>query len=135
MATKNKASIILVVNLAFTILIIAFFGVLFLTKNLKYDQYEEHDFIDPNTYQSVSLTNNQLYFGHLKNISPEYLILNDVYYVRIDNDGSGQLVKLGTIESHKPQDKMVINKDQVIFWENLQFESPVVKTIQNAQIK
>ena len=135
MATKKKVSIILVVSLALTILIVAFFGVLFLTKNLKYDQYEEYDFIDPNTYQSVLLTNNQLYFGHLKNISPEYLILNDVYYVRIDDGGAGQLVKLGIIESHKPQDKMVINKDQVIFWENLQFESPVVKTIQNAQIK
>ena len=59
-----------------------------------------------------------------------YLILSGVFYINIDNENVGRLVKLGSLESHKPQDKMVINKGQVMFWENLRLDSPVVKTIQ-----
>lgn len=91
--------------------------------------------IDTETYQAIFLTNNQIYFGRLKNISSDYLILSDVYYVKVKEDGAGQLVKLGMGEPHGPKDEMVINQDQILFWENLKFDSPVVKTIQSIQFQ
>lgn len=88
--------------------------------------------IDSNAYQAVFLDNDQIYFGHLKNIGlSEYLLLADVYYVRVNEDSVGQLVKLGQIEPHGPTNEMIINRDYVLFWENLRSDSPVVKSIQN----
>ena len=110
-------------------------GVPSLTDFLKYGRYDKKDFIDAGAYQAVFLTNDQIYFGHLKNISSDYLILFDVYYVKVNEEGVGQLVKLGVIEPHGPKDAMTINRDQVLFWENLKFDSAVVKTIQNMQQK
>src|SRR3989338_11058324 len=87
---------------------------------------------DPNTYQAIFLSNDQIYFGHLKSKSreSEYLVLTDVYYVKIAEDSTGQLVKLGQIEPHKPTNEMVINREHILFWENLSPDSPVVRTIQ-----
>lgn len=86
----------------------------------------------PDHYQAVFLDNDQIYFGHLKSNSQdsEYLMLTDVYYVKIGEDSIGQLVKLGQIEPHRPTNEMIINRDHVLFWENLSFDSPVSKTIQ-----
>ena len=101
--------------------------------SLKYDGYDKKSFIDQDAYQAVFLMNDQIYFGHLKNISSDYLLLSDVYYVRINEGGAGQLVKLGVGEPHGPKDEMIINQDQILFWENLKADSPVTKTIQNMQ--
>ena len=106
---------------------------LFLTNFLKYDRHAKQDFIDQDSYQAVFLTNDQIYFGHLKNISSDYLILKDVYYVKVGEGGSGQIVKLGASEPHGPKDEMVINQGQLIFWENLRFDSSVVKAIQSTK--
>lgn len=129
MPRSKNIPIIIVVSLAVLVVVISYTGAQFLIDYLKYDRFNKLDFIDPNTYQAVVLTNDQVYFGRLKNVSDNYLILSDVYYVKMENDG-GRLVKLGTIESHGPQDKMVINRDQIMFWENLRSDSPVIKTIQ-----
>jgi len=98
--------------------------------SLKYDGYDKKSFIDPDVYQAIFLTNDQIYFGRLKNISSDYLILSDVYYVKVNENGAGQLVKLGAGEPHSPKNEMIINQDQVLFWENLRSDSAVVKTIQ-----
>ena len=62
-------------------------------------------------------------------------MLSDVYYVKINEGGTGQLVKLGAGEPHSPKDEMIINQDHILFWENLKVDSPVVKTIQNMQLQ
>ena len=79
-------------------------SVLSLTSFLKYTRYDKQDFIDSDAYQAVFLTNDQIYFGRLKNISSDYLILSDVYYVKVNESGAGQLVKLGAGEPHGPRD-------------------------------
>lgn len=135
MASSKNFPIIVAVVLAILIVVIGYVGMQFLTEFVKYDRYNKQDFVDQNTYQAVFLTNDQIYFGHLKNISSEFLMLDDVYYVKIGESGTGQLVKLGAIEPHAPQDKMIINKSQVLFWENMRFDSTIVKTIQNMQPK
>ena len=90
---------------------------------------------DLNTYQAVFLSNDQIYFGHLKNESKKsgYLILTEVYYVKVGEGSVGQLVKLGQIEPHRPTNEMIINRDHVLFWENLSPDSPVIRTIQGYQ--
>ena len=121
---------------AFSLVVMAVMvGTVILKDFFKYDNYNKHDFIDPSTYQAVFLNNDQIYFGRLKSINSDYLILSDVYYVKVGESGAGQLLKLGTIEPHGPQDKMIINQDQVLFWENLRLDSQVVKTIQGLQLK
>lgn len=95
--------------------------------------------VDSSAWQAVFLTNNQVYFGHLKELNSGYLILEDIYYLRVDNPlqvGSPppppqiNLVKLGG-ELHGPQDMMYIPKDKVMFWENMSPDSQVVQAISN----
>jgi len=128
---RNKyIPIVIVVSFTALGLVIGVIGSFSLTGFFKYDRYDKKNFIDSATYQAVFLTNDQIYFGRLKNISSDYLILSDVYYVKIDESGAGQLVKLGVGEPHGPKDGMIINQDQVLFWENLSPDSLVVKAIQ-----
>jgi hypothetical protein len=93
------------------------------------------------TYSAVFLVNGQVYFGILKNVNSQYLELTDVYYLRVadqqiqpkEEEGGRQtqleLVKLGN-ELHGPKDKMHINRDQVLFFEELKSDSRVVQTIE-----
>lgn len=92
--------------------------------------------IDPATYQAVFLADKQIYFGKLRGIDSQYLILDDVYYVKLEDEEatSGRLVKLGTMEPHGPKDQMIINRDHILFWENLKPESRVIQTIQNLKL-
>lgn len=90
----------------------------------------EQDYIDKSKYQAVFLNGGQVYFGHVQNMGEEYIKLSDIYYLSVSqqvqpdqktNQGQQQqitLVRLGC-ELHRPQNSMVINRDQVIFWENL----------------
>ena len=40
------------------------------------------------------------------------------------------LIKFGT-ELHGPEDRMVINRDHILFWEDLKPDSTVVRSITN----
>lgn len=131
MINSKHAPVITAMSVAVLAVAVGIISILPAISSLKYDYYDKNDFINPDTYQAIFLTNDQIYFGFLKNISSDYLILSDVYYVKVNESGAGQLVKLGTGEPHGPKDGMVINQNQVLFWENLKADSPVVKTIQN----
>jgi len=103
--------------------------------------------IDPGKYQAVFLTNGQVYFGKVNSHSNSYLELLDIYYLQVKpvlqqgeegNENSNKnpqdqktelsLVKLGN-ELHGPLDKMIINKDQVVFIEDLKDDSKVTDAI------
>jgi hypothetical protein len=103
--------------------------------------------IDGSRYQAVFFTNGQVYFGKLKAMNGDYMRLTDIYYLQAKStegnesnpqeasaqDASNvQLVKLGS-EIHGPDDEMVINKDQILFFENLKKDSNVSSTISNYQ--
>jgi len=85
---------------------------------------------DKTKWQAVFLTNNQVYFGHLREAKGGYTVLEDVYY--LSNSQSGQssvdLIKLGS-EVHGPEDQIFIPKEQIMFWENLKSDSQVVRII------
>jgi hypothetical protein len=100
--------------------------------------------IDGGRYQAVFLSNGQVYFGKLK-VKGDYYVLKDIFYLQSSTVGAAsadpqentaandvKLIKLGT-EVHGPEDEMIIARDQVLFFENLQDEenSTVVKSIKS----
>ncbi len=93
-------------------------------------------------YYAVFLSNGQVYFGHLRQKGSSILILRNVYYFRTDtnlsNDALKQanetdlrvsLIKLGN-EIHEPEDIMFINREQVLFWEQLRSDSALVDAME-----
>jgi len=96
-------------------------------------------------YQAVFLSNGQVYFGNTTDINKQYIELIDVYYLQMKDalsvgqketaDGSDlSLIKLGS-ELHGPQDKMYINRDQVLFIEDLKGDSKVMEAIREYKVK
>lgn len=92
-------------------------------------------------YQAVFLTNGQVYFGKVSNVSGDYVKLSDIYYLQVqqsvqpedkkkENNDQSQvsLAKLGS-ELHGPEDSMQISRQQVLFWENLKNDGKVVQAI------
>lgn len=100
----------------------------------------EAKLVDSSKYQAVFLNGGQVYFGKVAKLNDKFLEVNSVYYLRVNqqvqpdanastsaNDIS--LVKLGC-ELHGPTDQMVINSEQVVFWENLKADGQVAKAIE-----
>ena len=90
-------------------------------------------------YQSVFLSNGQVYFGKLYREEGRYPVLKDIYYLQVTQPPQplqeGQvpptninLVKLGG-ELHGPTDEMRINRDQILFIEDLSEGSRVLDAI------
>lgn len=94
-------------------------------------------------YQTVFLSNGQVYFGKVKTINKDYVTLTNIYYLQVqqavqptdgktepkaDDASSTQLVKLGN-ELHGPEDSMQINRTQVLFWENIKNDGKVAQAI------
>lgn len=114
--------------------------------------------IDENAYYAVFLSNGQVYFGHLNNITDEFPELDDIYYLQLNQQeqqaqvqpAEGEqaelqdqaqeqepelsLVKLGK-ELHGPEDKMVLNKAHILFYEKLKDDSNVVEAIKEDKEK
>ena len=101
----------------------------------------ENSYIDTSKLQAVFLNTGQVYFGNIKKLNNQYVVLTNIYYLQTSNaNGSTSsattansssnvsLVKLGC-ELHEPYDQMVINRAQVTFWENLQDGGQVAKAV------
>jgi hypothetical protein len=97
----------------------------------------EAKYLNKDKYQAVFLNGGQVYFGKVGEFNSKYMTLSDIYYLRVNQQvqpGSTQssndvsLAKLGN-ELHGPEDKMVINRSEVQFWENLKDDGQVVKAI------
>ena len=81
-----------------------------------------------------------MYFGLVASLNSKYVNLVGVYYLtqNTTTSSSGQqqtsgdytLVKLGCQQIHNPDDQMLINRDQVTFWENLDKDGKVAKSIE-----
>lgn len=128
----RMANVILLFSVTVLALAIA---VLLRSSNPNEGQYVLND-----KYQAVFLNNGQVYFGKVTSSTSRYYNLQNVFYLSSSNGNASSsttqqntasnytLVKLGC-ELHGPYDQMVINRDQVTFWENLKDSSTVVKTI------
>lgn len=101
----------------------------------------EKRYVNDDQMQAVFLNGGQVYFGDITNLTDDYLRMSNIYYLRVnqqvqpngeakstDNDDIS-LVKLGC-ELHGPEDAMVINRSQVMFWENLKSDGQVAKAVE-----
>lgn len=128
---------LLVLLFAGTILVVSLLVLLY------FGGAREQNYVDKNKEQAVFLSNGQVYFGKVATINKEYVDLQQIYYLNVnqqvqpnqsgsnDTSKSNQsvsLVKLGC-ELHGPTDRMIINRDQVTFWENLKTDGQVTKAI------
>ncbi|PID32460.1 hypothetical protein CR970_00390 [Candidatus Saccharibacteria bacterium] len=96
-------------------------------------------YVETKQMQAVFLNGGQVYFGKISDINDKYIRMNEIYYLRQvqqvqpnNSPGVGQdisLIKLGC-ELHAPSDQMIINQDQVIFWENLKSDGQVAKAVE-----
>ncbi len=116
-----------------TILVVALLLSFVFSDNRK----QEGTFVDTSKMQAVFMNGGQVYFGKITNLNKEYMTLQDIYYLKVNQavqPGSEQkandisLVKLGC-ELHGPEDLMVVKQSQVIFWENLKDDGKVAQAV------
>jgi hypothetical protein len=95
--------------------------------------------VKANQYQAVFLTNGQVYFGKITRQTASEVAIEDIYYLQVEGqiqpEREGEqprlsLVKLGN-ELHGPEDIMFVNRDHVLFWENLKDDGRVVSAIKD----
>lgn len=93
------------------------------------------------TWQAVFLSNSTVYFGQVSSYGGQWLELRDVYYLQRAqtpqpsggteeqaSKGKLVLIKLGN-ELHGPRDSMRINREHIVFVEDLKPDSQVVTAI------
>lgn len=99
--------------------------------------------IEKDKYQAVFMSNGEILFGKLTTLDAAHVELSEVFYIRSNvndatatesedaqtEDSDMQLIKRGE-EVHGPEDAMIINRDQVLYYENLKPSSKVSQLIQ-----
>jgi hypothetical protein len=135
--SMSTASVVLVICIA--ILISAVAGSIAFVRG----PASQSKYVESNNMQAVFLQGGQVYFGKITTLNDKFMRVTEIYYLRVNQivqpDGSAatnnqdiSLVKLGC-ELHGPQDSMVINQEQVIFWENLKTDGQVAKAVADYQ--
>lgn len=125
------ASVTLLFSVTILIVVVAWYLALGKPKS-------ENNYVEKDNYQAIFLNGGQVYFGKIKDLNDKYVRMTDIFYLRVnqvvqpdqENSSSQQqqqtqnditIVKLGC-ELHRPENEMLINRDQVVFWENLKEE-------------
>jgi hypothetical protein len=124
------------VVVAVAAVVILLVGLIVLMIATNSNKKSESSYVDDSKLQAVFLNTGQVYFGNIKSLNSDYFVLTNIYYLQTSNSGSNtanqnanvSLVKLGC-ELHEPLDQMVINSDQVTFWENLGTNGQVAKAV------
>ncbi len=99
---------------------------------------KESKLVDKSKFQAIFLTSGQVYFANIVTINDSYVDAKNIYYLSVNQqvqpeqsenkEASVALVKLGC-ELHGPVDQMIINREQVTFWENLKTDGQVSQAI------
>lgn len=90
----------------------------------------------PSDWQAIFLDSGDVYFGKISNKDEQFITLKNVYYLKVNQQKEGEssqqpplsLVKLGN-ELHGPVDAMEINRDHVLFIEQMRNNAKVVEAI------
>jgi hypothetical protein len=99
---------------------------------------DQSKYINKNDYQAVDIsvggssTGDQIYFGNLRTINSNYLILNNVFYIPTTSTTSTNITLEPLVcQIDMPVNQMIINRSSVNWWENLQNSGKVSTTIAN----
>ena len=122
--------------------VILLVGVIALTFTSNNSGKTESKYVESSKLQAVFLNTGQVYFGNIKTLTSKYFVVTNIYYLQTSSGANSttaaaantsvSLVKLGC-ELHEPYDQMVINRDQVTFWENLADGGQVAQAVKTFQ--
>lgn len=97
---------------------------------------DERKYVDETKFQAVFLNNGEVFFGKIRALNNRFFTLDNIYYLQPGEKAQSDqtpaipnLVKFGCVELHSPTDGMVINREQVTYWENLKEDGKVVEAI------
>lgn len=90
-------------------------------------------------YYALTLTNGSLFFAHLKYEDDRYLYLNDVHYFQRTPPppakkgeqpaSPGLTLVKQSADPQGPKDELILNRDQLLFYQELRNDSRVVQLI------
>lgn len=138
LSDMKVATLTMFVSIA--ILLVALIGIVVLSGNQSTAGGEKS--VNSEQMQAVFINGGQVYFGKIRDLNGKFVHLSDIYYLRVNQqvqpeqgqqaqptDDGVSLVKLGC-ELHGPEDQMFINREQVVFWENLKPDGQVAKAVE-----
>lgn len=141
-AKRSKGKLMRIMTAIILVLGALLIGLLALYAALGGDK-AENKYVDSTKFQAVFLNGGQVYFGKIRSLNTKFITIDNIYYLRVNQqvqpnqkaastdttaNQDVSLAKLGC-ELHGPTDVMVINRDQVLFWENLKTDGQVSKAI------
>lgn len=96
---------------------------------------ESLQFVNKDAYQAIDVisggtSGDQVYFGKITKITDRQIVLTNVFYP-VSNDENKTVTTLVPFicSLASPYDQLILNRDQVAYWYNLQSDSKVSKTI------
>ena len=94
----------------------------------------ESSYVVKADYQAVFVnvtgsSGGQAYFGHVTQLNSKYIELTGVFYLEPGSTNNQFTLNNLSCALYNPQDTMIINRDQVAFWENLKTNSQVTTDI------
>ena len=121
------------------IIVVILVGLYLISKYTDWNILNVNKGVSTSGWQAVFLSNGQVYFGKIAKETRNTLVLQEIYYLQVSQQiqpveaglqpqQNLSLVKLGN-ELHGPLDEMRINRDHVLFTEDLKTNSRVVDAI------
>ncbi|HEX2240908.1 MAG TPA: hypothetical protein VHJ82_07205 [Actinomycetota bacterium] len=118
------------------VLILVVAGITYLVTTKLFRDTPVEAFVGEGEWQAVILSNDRVYFGRLSELDDDFFLLVDAYFLReqldTQEDPVRQVASL-RLELHSPQDRMLINREEVVLVENLSADSPVIETIEQLE--
>jgi len=101
---------------------------------LIYKNNSESNYVNTSGYQSVDVrvsasTGDQVYFGKITSMNSSYIVMNDVFYLQPGATSNQFNLNSLTCTLSDPENQIIINRSQVVLWENLSAKSQVVTDI------
>lgn len=128
---KKNGLVVLIVGIIILILLVVVLTFVFLKPAMSP--------ISSSSWSAVFLTNGRTYFGKIGKENTEFITLDDVYYLQVQQappvaEGEEPQPQLSLMsvgdEMHGPENSMRINKYHVLFIEKLKANSSVVVSIE-----
>jgi len=126
---KNNSLLTLIIGIIILVILVIVLTFIFLKPAMN----------QTSSWSAVFLTNGRTYFGKIETENTEFITLNNVYYLQVqevppvaEGEVAQQQLSLMSVgdEMHGPEDFMRINKDHVLFIEKLKANSSVVTSIE-----
>jgi len=131
---KNNGLLTLIVGIIILIILVIALFLVFLKPAMNQTSSSSSS-----SWSAVFLTNGRTYFGKIEKDIAGFITLNDVYYLQVkqappvaegeEPQSQLSLMSVGE-EIHGPENFMRINKDHVLFIEELKADSSIVTSIE-----